>query len=258
MSRGEAAVQLKDRLLTAVPAVREVYEAHLAEHPEFDAQEFFSDLALWVNARFIEAQRDGLTSGAWRDVLDFLEREFAYAHPRRDGDPDCDVVDELIDTYFDIFLAKQGRPGREVREYLGPEMGRPIVPPPTQAEIDAPRQLADRMVRAVPACEPVYREHVEFMGYASSLLFGSELVSWAVDRFVESRQRGETTGPWRDLLDFFEREYAEAKVRYSFDEVAMLVDGYIGEFVDSLPKPGQRGAELGNYLGPHLRGTISQ
>lgn len=112
------------------------------------------------------------------------------------------------------------------------------------------------MLQAVPETEPVYRSHMDSMGYASILLFGQELMSWTVDRFVESQRRGETTGPWRNLIDFFEGEYAEAERRYEVDEIARLTEEYIGNFVDSVPDPGQPGAELANYLGPHLRGAI--
>lgn len=65
--RDEAAARLKDRLLEAVPAVREVYAAHLAKHGDFDYYQFFAELAGWVNAQFSDAREKGRPRGrGWR------------------------------------------------------------------------------------------------------------------------------------------------------------------------------------------------
>jgi hypothetical protein len=236
---------LEQRLYSAVPSLRGEMElfrqTNAEEYAELgletpDLQGFLLDLALDCGRRAMEGPPEDVAT--MRQLFAFLESEFGH-------DPE---IDELIETTFLANLPEPDGRYARVLELLGPRL-RAARLRRFHADIQSvPAATADFLYRlgdAVPGLRSRVVSHAEeHRGRLLPHAFMGEIVLEAADLVASGR--GQVVRP---LVDFLETEYgADADV----DNVIAV------SFVEMLPNPGDRGAEIESLLGPKLRAELER
>jgi hypothetical protein len=241
----EAEDALEQRLYSAVPSLRAEMEnfrrTNADDYAELgleapDLQGFLLDLALDAGRRALDGTPEDVAT--MRRLFAFLESELGH-HPE---------IDELIETTFVANLPEPDGKYARVLESLGPRL-RAARLRRFQADIrSVPAttvDFLDRLGHAVPALHSRVVAHAEeHRGRPLPHALIGEIVLEAVDLVASGR--GEVVRP---LVDFLEAEYgADADVDNVIDV----------SFVEMLPNPGERGAEIEELLGPKLRAELER
>ncbi|MFG1620944.1 hypothetical protein [Kribbella sp. NPDC049227] len=241
----EAEDALEQRLYAAVPSLRPEMElfrqTNAEEYAELglgapDLQGFLQDLALDCGRRAMEGPPEDVAT--MRHLFAFLESELGH-------DPE---IDELIETTFVANLPEPDGRYAGVLELLEPRL-RAARLRRFQADIQSvPAATVDFLYRlgdAVPGLRSRVVSHAEeHRGRPLPHAFMGEIVLEAADLVASGR--GQVVRP---LVDFLETEYgADADV----DNVIAV------SFVEMLPNPGDRGAEIESLLGPKLRAELER
>lgn len=111
---------------------------------------------------------------------------------------------------------------------------------PNEHDKDELQAAVRRMVRSIPALQPMVREHEEDNdGEILSHVILSNIVRWAGDHI------GDDASVARAVVEFLNREYGHPN---PWVKNLVIVSG-----VEMLPNPGETGEEMVDWLTPQLR-----
>ncbi|MEV0798809.1 hypothetical protein AB0I34_14005 [Kribbella sp. NPDC050281] len=240
----DAADAFLARLLETVPPLRGEWESYVRSHRNNnpDGTEpprlgvFLLMLAESTDAWFRSG--DPMLTGRLGVLLRFLESELGV-------DPE---IDELIETRFAGSLPEPGDAAEAMLDLLGPRLRAARTRRLLEDDEAVPGSTVaflHRLAEAVPALRGRVAGHFERLhGRPLPHVFMGEIVFEAVDLVASGR--GQAVRP---LIDFLESEYG----------VDADVDNVIdASFVEMLPDPGERGAEIESLLGPKLRAELER
>ncbi len=103
--------------------------------------------------------------------------------------------------------------------------------------------LVDRLVGTYPELQTLEREHLDAFGEMFPHVFFGALTAWLADAYLADPNAG-PEATWRQILADLEREYETGDTN-----VKELL--YVS-FLENLPYPGQKGAQIAEHLGPRL------
>ncbi|MFD2077804.1 hypothetical protein SAMN05421678_12441 [Actinopolymorpha cephalotaxi] len=223
------AEMLVDQLVLAVPALREIWSEHQQAYADQAPHAFLRTLAFRVVTGYLSG--DPARAAQARRVADYLETRFG-------ADADSDG---LISAAFLAHLpAPDGRQAGAL-DVLGPKL-RAAVKVAAGSGRSSEAGLVDRLVRAVPALEPVLRDHLDFYDELLPHLFMGEVtplvVEWAEPGEPDQQARA------RAVIEKLEAEYGHD---YQVDELISA------SFVENLPRAEDPGGDVLTLLGPKLR-----
>lgn len=223
-----------DRLVQAVPSLRQMWDQHRKEFGDQAAEAFLRTLAFVTVNRYLSG--DPGASGELGRVLRFLETQFG-------ADPDND---RLVVVSFLANLPGPGDPGGRALDLLGPTLRGQLESQRQGKGVPVPSPTADmvtRLVRSVPVLESDLREHIEFYDELLPHLFMGEVTPQLVDWL----QAGDVPRA-RAVLDALEAEYGKD---YQVDEL-------IGaSFIENLPTDDSVSVVV-ELLGPKLRAVFDR
>jgi hypothetical protein len=114
----------------------------------------------------------------------------------------------------------------------------------------ATERFVDDLVAAFPGLRPAFDEHLsDNFGEVLPHVFFGDLTRYVLARYRAARsepesQRSQAQGEVRALLNELEDAYTSRG-----DEVQELI---AVSFLENLPRPGDDGAEIGEWLGPAM------
>lgn len=240
----DAADAFLARLFDAVPPLRAEWESYVRSHGNYttDGMEpprlgvFLLMLAESSDAWF--RSDDPLLTGRLGLLFGFLESELG-------ADPQ---IDELIETRFASSLPEPGDVAEAMLDLLGPRLRAARTRQLLEDDEAVPESTVaflHRLAEAVPALRGQVAAHFERLhGHPLPHAFMGEIVFEAVDLVASGSAQ-----VVRPLVDFLEAEFG----------VDADVDNVIeASFIEMLPDPGERGAEIEDLLGPKLRAELDR
>jgi hypothetical protein len=227
-----------DRLFIAVPPLREEWERYLQTQQNHEAEGLGPPRPGVFLLSLARTSRDWFRSGDphLHPLLRFLESELGR-------DPE---IDELIETRFAAYLPEPGDTYDGMLKLLGPKLRAARDRQLVEDELAVPESTVDflrRLADAVPSLRERVAEHFRrFNGRPLPHAFMGEIVFEAI-RFA-STGKAEVVQP---LIDFLESEFGRDE---DVDNVIAV------SFIEMLPQPGERGADIEAVLGPKLRAEL--
>ncbi|GAB3248868.1 DUF7674 family protein [Kineosporia babensis] len=226
--------EFAERVLAAVPAAHERYEAVAAQCREEGLDEATPEIFL---ARYSGDVLRGFAAdpASWRaqltDLAAVLEHEFGR-------DPE---VDSVIDfAFLSQFPGSSAHP--DPAQYLGPKLRPPVQTARDWRAAPGYMDLVHQLLAAVPALqrwaqENTYGDHQDVLIHT----FFGDVLAWLTEEVEAGR-----TDEARAVIDVLEQACTGS-----------LAEPIASGFVEGLPEPGEDGQQILEFLGPRLRAQLA-